>query len=186
MNFFKVFNPANLIMLAIVMFTCSFSGCDPDDVTFNTALEGTIAVSETSEGTNVAFSETLNIDATADETVEKYKNKINGFTVKSVGITIDDFDGSEACLFNGTVAFAEKGATTTDLSFAVSDLSPYTLAQSGETLTLDISEGDLQTMAEWLEDDQAITIFFDGTLSETPVAFDVNVVVSVGVSASAL
>ena len=175
---------------ALIVSSFLISSCDlldkADDVNFDTTLEETINISEQDAGTNVAYSETITLDATTDPDINEYKNKITGFTVKKVSYQITGYDGPSNATFSGTVSFGDASTTTPTVAATISNLN-FQTANAGQTIfDLPVSQADIDKIGNLLKDDKAVKIYLNGTLSATPLYSNVRVILEVSVKADAL
>ena len=177
-------------LVVVGSFTTLFTSCDlfdkVDDVNFDTSLEQTINITEESTGTNVAYSETILLDATSDPDIDEYKDKISGFTIKKVSYQVTSFDGASVSTFSGTLAFGDASLTTSTVSATITNLNLQQAYTSGQIFELTFNQADADKIAALLKDDKAVKIYLNGTLSQTPVYAIVNVIVDVSVKADAL
>jgi hypothetical protein len=186
----KIQVPLKLSLIVLILIAFSLSSCDlldkADDVNFDATLEETIAVSEETVGTNVAYSETITLDATSDPDINEYKNKITGFTVKKVSYQIVGYDGPSNGTFSGTLSFGDASTTTPTVAAAISNLNFQTANAAQTIFDLPINQADVDKIAALLKDDKAVKIYLNGTLSATPLYASVRVILEVSVKADAL
>lgn len=179
-----------LSLVVLVSLTTLFTSCDlfdkADDIDFDTTLEETIFIAEEGTGTNVAYSETIIIDATSDPDIEEYKDKIKGFTIKKISYQVTNFVGASLSTFSGTVAFGDAALATSTVSATITNLNLQQASTSGTIYELTFNQTDIDKIAALLLDDKAVKIYLNGTLSQTPASCNVNVVLEVTVKADAL
>ena len=180
----------SIALIVLVSFTILFTSCDlfdkVDDVNFDATLEETISITEESTGTNVAYSETILLDATSDPDIDQYKDKISGFTIKKVSYQVTSFDGASVSTFSGTLAFGDASLNTSTVSATITNLNLQQAYTSGQIYELTFNQADADKIATMLKEDKAVKIYLNGTLSQTPVYCLVNVIVDVSVKADAL
>jgi len=182
------FRLASCVVVTTIIFllgSCSLFE-DVDDVSFDTTLDETLTVSEPDAGTNVAYEEVLTLDATSDPDISKYKAKIKGFKVNKVSYQIINYAGDFSTVFNGSLSFGDASSSSASVAATVSNLNVKQAYLSGTVYELLINQADIDKIAALLKDDKAVKIYLNGTLSQTPVSFDVNVVMDVTVEANAL
>lgn len=177
-------------LVLLVSFTTLFASCDlfedADDIDFDATLEETITITEESTGTNVAYAETIILDATADPDIDEYKDKITGFTIKKISYQVTSYDGPSLCTFSGTLAFGDASLATSTVSATITNLNLQQAFTSAQVFDLTFSQGDADKIAALLKDDKAVKIYLNGTLSQTPVFCTVRVIADVSVKADAL
>jgi len=175
---------------ALILSALSIASCDlldkADDVNFDATLEETISITEQDAGTNVAYSETITLDATTDPDINEYKNKITGFTVKKVSYQIISYDGPTNATFSGNISFGDASTTTPTVAAAISNLNFQTANAAQTIFDLPINQADIDKIASLLKDDKAVKIYLNGTLSSTPLYATIRVILEVSVKADAL
>jgi hypothetical protein len=174
----------------LALITTLFTACNlldkADDVSFDATVDETIVVTEENEGTNVSYDKIVTLDATADPDINKYKNKISGFTVKKVSYQITNFNGAEGATFSGTLSFGEASQTTRTVAATITNLNLQQTFSSGQVLELPINQADVDTIAGMLKNDKAVKLYLDGLLSSTPLICHIKVILDVSVKADAL
>jgi hypothetical protein len=183
-----VLKASSLVVLALT--STIFSACDlldkADDVSFDATVDETILVTEENEGTNVAYTETITLDATSDPDISKYKSKITGFTVKKVSYQVVSFDGVAGTVFSGTLSFGDASQATPTVAATVNNLNMQQAFASGQIFDLSISPTDVDKIAAMLKDDKAVKLYLNGQLSSAPLYSSVKVILEVSVKADAL
>ena len=179
-----------LSVVALAFTTILFTSCDllnkADDVNFDATVDETIAVTEEDEGTNVSYIKTITLDATADPDINKYKNKISGFTVKKISYQVISFDGTAGATFSGTLSFGDASLTTPTVAATVTNLNLQQAYTSGQVFDLAINQADVDKIATMLKDDKAVKLYLDGLLSSAPLYSNIKVILDVTVKADAL
>ena len=179
-----------LSFCALILSAFSIASCDlldkADDVDFDATLEETINITEEDAGTNAAYSETITLDATSDPDIDKYKNKITGFTVKKVSYQIVGYDGQANATFSGNISFGDASTATPTVAAAISNLNFQTANAAQTIFDLPINQADVDKIAGLLKEDKAVKIYLNGTLSSTPLYATVRVILEVSVKADAL
>ncbi len=173
-----------LLSILLLIGFGTFSSCDlfdkADDVSFDVILPLTFVIDETADNPGgSAYADTKLLDATSDPDVAKYANKIKEFKVNKVTYTITPGAGASTVTFtNGAVKVSSTGKT-------IASASSVSLSNTVETeLTADTA--GFNELASKLLDDKQELILLNGTLSKTPVAFDVKFNFYVTITANAL
>lgn len=162
-----------------------------DDVTFKIKIGNTFEVDENfdSEGDPVPYLDggIQVIDATTNSEFNKYKDKINELVIDSVTYSVTDYDpstpgvlfsngmGSFYAAAGGASAFASAGITIQDIQGSV-----------GRSYKLNYETSDLQEIATQLKNLHSVGFLVSGTFSQTPVAFNIPVVLHCTITADAL
>lgn len=174
----------------LALITTLFTACDlfekADDVSFDATVDETIVVTEEDEGTDVTYTKIVTLDATADPDINKYKNKISGFTVKKISYQIVNFIGAEGASFSGTLSFGDASQSTPTVAATINNLNLQQGFTSGQVFDLPISQANVDAVAAMLKDDKAVKLYLDGVLSQTPLTCSIKVILDVTVKADAL
>ena len=182
-----VLKTLSLVVLALI--TILVSACSlfdkADDVNFDATLDETIVVTEPDEGTNVVYAKTIVLDAASDPDINKYKNKISGFTIKKVSYQVTSFTGG-SCVFSGTLSFGDASTSTPTVAATITNLNLQQAYSFGQVFDLPINQADVDKIASLLKDDKAVKLYLDGSLSTTPVTSSILVILDVSVKADAL
>ena len=168
----------------LLMIACGpFFSCDAlkklDDVTFDVTLAVPFVVNETAVNANgKTYTDSKLLDASSNADVAKYSSKINQFKVNKITYTISAANPNTVLFTNGILKTASSGKT-------IATASSIILSSTTETeLTADAA-GFTELASKLLANKQE-TIQLQGTLSKTPVAFNVNFKFYLTVTASAL
>lgn len=177
----------NTVGLALIL--TFFSACSlfekADDVNFDAELEEIVTLTEPDAGENVAYHNTIVLDATANADINKYQNKISGFTIKKISYQVVSFAG-DASTFSGTLSFGDETTTTPTVAVTVSNLNLLQAFASGQIFDLPVNQADIDKISSLLKDDKAVKIYLDGTLSAAPITSNILVIMEVSVKADAL
>src|SRR5690349_858561 len=123
--------------LAVVFMVLMLPACDlldkADDVSFNATLDDDIAIAKANEGTNVALSETITLDA-ADQNadINKYAKKITGFKINKLSYKITSYDGVAGCTFTGELSFGDVSSSSPTVAAVITDLDLHEAYTSGD------------------------------------------------------
>jgi hypothetical protein len=182
-----------LRLLALFVFAAAvFTSCDQldslGDVTLNEPVTATINVDETTTATNVAYTKSLEVDATANAEIEKYSQKVKSFTVNKITFKIKNYSGQASSTPLSKVSYAAAGANpSTAIEIAsISNFDIKAAADAGTETALVVSDAHLLAMAALLKEDLAITLYLEGTLTQTPVKFTIEFNVDATIVANAL
>jgi hypothetical protein len=161
----------------------TFSSCElfdkADDVSFDVTLPLNFSINESADNpSGKAYSDTELLDATKNAEVAKYASKIKEFKVNKITYTISGANPNTVTFTGGTLQVSSTGKT-------IASASSVSLANTAETeLTADAA-GFNELAAKLLDDKQEL-ILLNGTLSKTPVAFQVKFNFYVTITANAL
>ena len=184
----QILNAFSLIVLGSL--TILFTSCDlfdsVDDVDFDATLEQTINITEESTATDVAYTKTIILDATSDPDINDYKEKIKGFTIKKISYQVTSFTGASLSTFSGNLAFGDASLATSAVAATITNLNLQQAFTSATLYELTFNQADVDKIEALLLDDKAVKIYLTGTLSQTPVICDVNIIVEVSVKADVL
>lgn len=176
--------------LALFVFPAAvLTGCDElGDVTLNEPVTASITVDETATATNVSYTKSLEVDATTNAEIEKYRDKVKSFTVHKVTFKIKNYSGQAATTPSSKVSYSAAGGNAAN-SIEIASISNFDIkaaADAGTETELTVSDANLQAMAALLKEDMALTLYVNGTLTKTPVKFTVEFTVDATIVANAL
>jgi hypothetical protein len=176
---------------SLVLIAVAFTGCNlfdkANDVTFTTTLDQTFNVDEEAIAENKAYSQQLVVDATTDPQIDKYKNKIKLFTVTKVTYKITNFESAVPVTFsNGTLSFSSSDATSADAITTISNVDLQDAYYNGTEYELTLSADAITKIQNYLKANKAVKVYLAGTLSQTPVLFDVEVSLNLKVESGVL
>jgi hypothetical protein len=172
-----------IVPVFIVLLCIPFTSCEKlkklDDVTFDVTLAVPFVVNETAvNNSGKTYTDSKLINASSDPEIAKYAKKIDSFKVKKVTYTISNANPNTVLFTNGTLKIAANSKT-------IASATSVNLASTTETeLTAD--NAGFTELANLLLDDKQEMVQLQGTLSKTPVAFNVNFKFYLTVTASAL
>lgn len=168
-----------LFALALVTFTSCELFEKADDVTFNVSVPLDFVIDENADNPGGAsYSDTELLDATTDPEIAKYADKINKIEVERITYTISNADPSSVVFSGGSLMVASN-------SKIIATASSVSLSNTAETeLTADLD--GFNDLAARLLDDKQETVMLNGTLSETPVSFNVRFRFYLKITADAL
>lgn len=156
-----------VLLLILTVFNCSeLDKLTEFDITkdFNTTIE--IAIPDNNGGSSSSLSESTTIDISTNEEIKKNLDLIQNITINTLTYEISNFTGAEnAAITNASFNIGE-------ISIAVNDVN---LKQSDDNNTIySIDDtNQLKSIATYLKNNTSVTITISGTLSATPVTFDV-------------
>jgi hypothetical protein len=177
-------------MAVCFAFVMSSASCDlfdkVDDVTFDIELSHTFNVDETVVGGSKSYVKTEVLDAAkVNKDFDKYKDKVKSITVTSVTYEVANYTTAKSVIFtNGKIGFsnATSSSASSVASLGVEDIK----AAVGQVKNLSYNQAALDEISTTLKNDKKANIYLTGTFSETPVKFDVKVVVKATLVADAL
>ena len=158
------------------------AGCDLFEDLGTVNLSTTFSHSENfsiSQDDPSEISQDFTVNATTDNEINRYREKIKSYTVKRVAIQILNYVGEEGITISGTIELGNASVTISNL-----DLSE--LFQSGAEYELDLDENDLLVVAAALEAGNEVTGSISGTVSGKPVDFTIKFIFEVEFEAEVL
>jgi hypothetical protein len=177
-------------VLALVLIAFSFSGCDlfksADDVSFTSTLDQTFNIAEESETDSKIFSSVIVLDATTDSEINRYKNKIKGFTVSKIKYKIKNLTGNPSTFTNGKISFGAEGANSADVIANIASIDLVDANDNGTEFELAVDAAGVTKIQNYLKADKSVKIYLEGTLAPTPVYFDLQIYIDVKVEANVL
>jgi hypothetical protein len=177
-------------MAVCFAFVMSSASCDlfdkVDDVSFDIELSHTFNVDETVIGGSKTYSKVEILDAAKlNSDFNKYKDKIKSITVTGVTYEVSNYTTAKSVIFtNGKIGFSSSTGTSASsvASLGVEDVK----AAVGQVKNLAYNQAALDEISTTIKNDKKANIYLNGTFSETPVKFDVKVIVKATLVADAL
>ncbi len=163
-----------------------FSKCSLLETDVDGELNSTLSVNESKTDANIQYSNTMVIDADSDEDIADNLDKIKEWSVSQISYSIWSYDGYPTATFTGSLGFSQRSASSPSINVAMSGLDLSNLSNDNIKHKLNLSESQLNTIAEYFDKDQAIKVYFNGTLSQGPVYFNLEVFAKVKVKAKVL
>lgn len=173
----------HLFPVVLLLLLGTFSSCDlfdkADDISFDAEVPLNFAIDENDNNPGgKTYTETKLLDAASDPDVAKYASKIKEFKVNKITYIISGANPSTVTLTNGTLKITSSGKT-------IASASSVSLSNTAETeLTADTA--GFNELASALLNDKQEQVQLQGTLSSTPVEFNVKFTFYVTITADAL
>jgi hypothetical protein len=171
-----------------------FNSCDLFDklgqVTFDTELTTTFTVDETGTFTNRNYTANRTLDATTDADIQKYQDKLKDFRINNIAYKISGYNTTpglaDVTFSNGKFSFGDADATSPSVAISLANaLNLRDLSTTGVETNLPLP-ADANTLGSLLQSDKKLKVYAEGTLSRTPVRFNIEVTFFVSVTADAL
>lgn len=158
-----------LLVLMISAFSCEdLDELTEFDITEDFSTSFNVSVPEDSDGMPASFTESAGVDIATNQQIQDNLGLIQDVALNSLTYEISDFAGAEgATLTEASLNFGGVTIEISDINLQQSDIENtiYTIAD----------ESLLNAIANELENNISISIAVTGTVSETPVVFDVDV-----------
>jgi hypothetical protein len=182
----------SLLGLSLVV-TLMFSGCDllenADDVSFDIEVDVTFVADENGQFTNKPYTgDPVLLDISSNSEIQKYKDKIKKVEVTKIEYSITSYTseppGTAVTMTGGTMRYS---AATGGNSLELSSVATLNLMTAGATpKELPINSSSFNALGQLLLDNNQAYVFTQGTLSSTPVSFNVPTTFYLRVTANAL
>jgi hypothetical protein len=180
-----------LLGLAAIAFT--LSGCNlldkADDVTFEITLDKSFVIDENGTFTNKAYvGDPVLLDLASHTDVAPYINKIKSVSITKIEYSITSYTseppGTAVTFSNGSMRYSEtNGGTSLTLSTIPGSVN---LMTSSGIQTLPKDDTNFNALAKLLLDKKQAYVSTNGTLSSTPVSFNVPTTFYIKIVANAL
>jgi hypothetical protein len=190
----KTLKILGLLFISAALVTCEALE-KADDVTFHATMEILFPADETADGVSVIYNDMQPLDFANNTEIEPYINKIKDIEITNVTYRITGYDEDETAdppctnviMTNGFAKFGQFGTIEEIVlgSFAAAASSVDLQAITSET-DLDIDPDQFNALADLLLDDKKANIYSVGTLSCTPIKFNVVAKFYITVTANAL
>ena len=176
----KIISKISVLLLTMI----AVISCDKleelADIDFTQSFTETVSVNVSEESeTPQSWSESSTINIASNSMVQEYKDLIKNITINSLEFKIDGFLGAEdATISDASMSFGETSITLEDINLEESDTNNtvYTVSDASQ----------LNAIADELQEANLITATLSGTISGTPVKFDVIITLNITVTANAL
>jgi hypothetical protein len=186
----------NLVLkpvFGLALIALLLSGCDlvdkADDVTFEITLDKTFVADENGTFTNKNYpGDPVLLDLASHTDVTPYLNKIKDVKITKVEYQITSYTseppGTAVMFSNGTMRYSEtSGGTSSELSTVP---GPLNLMTASGVKELPKNDANFNALAKILLDKKQAYVFTVGTLSSTPVSFNVPTTFYITITANAL
>jgi hypothetical protein len=180
-------------VMGMALIALLFSGCDlvdkADDVTFEITLETEFVVDENQTFQNKAYpGDPVLLDLASHTDVAPYLNKIKDVKITKVEYQITGYaaepPGTAVMFSNGLMKYSETGTGTSATLSTVP--GPLNLMTASGVQELPKNDANFNALAKILLDKKQAYVFTTGTLSSTPVQFNVPTTFYVTITANAL
>jgi hypothetical protein len=158
-----------------------------DNVTIQNTWKKSFDITITQEQESIAYDDsyTLNIRE-EDEDLKPILERLEKFTVHEVNLYIENFIGSEEATFEGAFSFSKEGASEPLLLSSFSKVNLSELYETETPVKLTLNSSQKKALEKALKDEQELIIALEGTLSNTPAAFTLRVVIDAETEFSAI
>jgi len=166
-------------LLAVLLIAFTFNSCDDvtdlADITISTSVTEEIAIQITEDQDQVSNEITLSIDNTD---THDYLDRIQSITIKKLTYKFINFTGNETCSIDAIIS--------TDNT--VLDTKTFQIKQDVENETIyEISDVEkLNAMATALKNNQQVSFKMEGTVTNSPADFKVEVTAEITIVANPL
>ena len=168
-----------LLLTMIAVISCD-SLDDLADIDITQSFTETVSVNVTEESeTPQSWSESSTINIASDPMIQEYKDLIKNININSLEFEINGFLGVEgATISDASMSFGETSITLGAINLQEADTNNTVFPVS--------DAAQLNAIADELQEANVITATLSGTISGTPVKFDVIITLNVTVTANAL
>jgi hypothetical protein len=185
-------NPLLRSLLGLTLVAFTLLGCDKleeaDDVEFDIEVEVLFLVDENAQGSNVTYpGDPVTLSIAGNAQIQQYADKIKEVRIKKIEYSIAGYaaepPGTAVTFSNGIMFYASIGAASADILTTVESVN---LATSSGVHELPVDEDSFADLGALLLEEHEATIFTSGTLSSTPVQFNVPTTFTITIVADAL
>jgi hypothetical protein len=168
--------------LGLLFISASLLSCELDDVVFHAELEIIFAANEEADGVDVAYDDLQTLDLASNSEIEPYLKKIKDVEITKVTYRITGYmedptadpPCSNVIMTNGFAKFGEVGTSEEiELGSYAAAASSVNLQTTTAETELDIDPAQFNALSDLLIDKKKANIYSVGTLSCTPIKFNV-------------
>jgi len=163
-----------------------FSQCSWFEQNLDGSLSTFISVYESSSNSNIPYNTFEYIDASSDEDISKNLDKIKDWTVKEVSYKIWGFYGDPNTSISGELGFSRESENSPSIKATFTNIMPANITDNDVSYKVNLSESDLNKIADYLDKDQFLKIYLNGVLSQGPTSFQLEVIAKVKVKTKLL
>ncbi|WP_299106631.1 hypothetical protein [uncultured Winogradskyella sp.] len=158
-----------LLLLMVTAFSCDdLDELTEFDVTEDFSTTFNVSITEDSEGEPQSFTQTSTLDITVNQVIQDNLDLIQDISLNELTYEITNFSGAEdATLSDGVITFGTSTVSIANINLQQSDID-NTIYTINDTSVFN-------AIADELENNSMISVTVSGTVSETPVVFDVLV-----------
>jgi hypothetical protein len=169
-----------LLLMIVSLWACEeIDELSEFDITEDFSTTYTINLPEDSNGMPQSFTQVETVNIASNQQIQDNLDLIQDVTLNSLTYEISDFTGVEdAVVSEASLSFA-------DITIAIADIDLQASDDTNTVYTISNSE-QLNAIANALETNNEITATVTGTVSATPVTFDVIVNLDVTVTIDVL
>lgn len=180
-------------LLGLVLIAMTLSGCDlfdkAADVTFDVELDVNFVTDENGEFSNVTYvGDPVTLDLESHPEIAPYISKIKKVELTKIEYSITSYTseppGTPVTFSNGTMMYNSVGAS--GAAMTLSTVGSVNLMTAGGPNTLPKDDANFNALAALLLDKKEAVVFTQGTLSSTPVSFNIPTTFYLKITASAL
>lgn len=183
----------SLLGLALLTLTLTFSGCElfdkAADVTFDVELDVMFVTDENGQYSNKTYTgDPVHLDLKAHPEIAPYIDKIKDVKLTKIEYSITSYTSEPpgtAVTFSGGSMNYSSTATTTGAE-TLSTVSTVNLMTASGVNVLPKNDASFNALAKILIDKREAYVFTKGTLSSTPVSFNVPTTFYLTITANAL
>ncbi len=166
------------IISTVLFFQCSIFEQDIDG-----ELSTILYLSEQQEGASFVYGNIEFIDAASDKDIKDNLKKIKDWSVKEVTYKIWGFAGTSSTTASGSIGFSPISGSAASISTTQSPIILSTVSDNNVKYKVTLSEQQLNTIAGYIKQDQALKVYTFGVLSEAPTNFEIEIFVKVKATA---
>lgn len=122
----------------------------------------------------------------ANEDLRKNQDKIKDFKVIRIRYKVFEYYNDPATTFTGFIGFGDKNASAPGLSYALENVSLQESMNNSEPQVMNITSNDISRLEDYFMNTKGLTLYMDGSLSQTPAKFKLNIQLDVDAVADVL
>jgi len=134
---------------------------------------------------DTTYSQSFTFDASDNQEIEDNIDHLNGYSLKSLKLSISDYVGGDDV--DGSFSFSFKNAAGNTIGDGVTTVTLENLAgwsSSGDKTDVPLTQGTIDAVQNELAANNAVTVMIAGSVTEVPVQFTAHVFLEVEVNVS--
>lgn len=169
-----IFSAVFLVFMLLV-----FSGCDKmKEKRFSTTIPYDIEI-DLAEGESTVIDVNGQLTSMINAELEKVKDNIKSYELKSIEYKIFEFWGASPNAFNGSIGFGNANSIAPGVDYEFNDIDLQAGNDNPNRVKLNLNSQDIAKIQQYFLDTNGLRLYLTGNTTQTPVHFIMQIVVNV-------